>query len=404
MGQTSVRRFLSVAILLITAALQTIDAAAQTTPAQRIARKIVVLAGEDAVNIIQQKTAVAPLVEVRDDNDLPVAGVLVTFSVRGAKTATFSGGAPTLSVVTDAAGRAAATGFTPIASGTVQINVTAAVQGQTLTTTITQTNFMTAAQAAQSSSGASGSSGAGVAGSGAATAAGAGGAAGGGGGLSGLAIAGIVGGIGAGAFVAARALNANEAPSVSGVAATPAAAVLGADTPIRFSVQATDPDNDSLEYSWDFGDGGSSSEASPSHVYRSAGTFVVRVTASDGDASASGEASVAIKTVNGVWQRTGATAEGTRLTLTQNGDSITGTILFVPPPGSTLPAMECPLSGSVSAASPPVRLTVPRCPLPNGSFVVAATLALTPGTTADSLTGRIDQENGVGFDGTWNRQ
>src|SRR5688500_11228988 len=45
--------------------------------------KIVVIEGEDAVNIIQQKTAVAPLIEVRDRNDLPVAGVPVTFSVAG---------------------------------------------------------------------------------------------------------------------------------------------------------------------------------------------------------------------------------------------------------------------------------------------------------------------------------
>ena len=52
-----------VASTLVAAALQTTYAATQTTPAQRIARKIVVLAVEDAVNIIQQKTAVAPLVE-----------------------------------------------------------------------------------------------------------------------------------------------------------------------------------------------------------------------------------------------------------------------------------------------------------------------------------------------------
>ena len=41
--------------------------------------KIVVIAGEGAVNVIQQKTAVAPIVEVRDRNDQPVAGVVVTF-------------------------------------------------------------------------------------------------------------------------------------------------------------------------------------------------------------------------------------------------------------------------------------------------------------------------------------
>lgn len=47
------------------------------------ALKIIVVAGEDAVNIIQQKTAVAPIVEVRDRNDNPVAGALVTFSIQG---------------------------------------------------------------------------------------------------------------------------------------------------------------------------------------------------------------------------------------------------------------------------------------------------------------------------------
>ncbi len=45
--------------------------------------KIVVLEGEGAVNIIQQKTAVRPLVEVRDRNNLPVAGASVTFSIGG---------------------------------------------------------------------------------------------------------------------------------------------------------------------------------------------------------------------------------------------------------------------------------------------------------------------------------
>jgi hypothetical protein len=42
--------------------------------AQAAALKIVVLEGEGAVNIIQQKTAVAPVIEVRDRNDQPVAG------------------------------------------------------------------------------------------------------------------------------------------------------------------------------------------------------------------------------------------------------------------------------------------------------------------------------------------
>lgn len=79
--------------------------------------------GEDAVNVLQQRTAVSPIVEVRDRNDQPVAGAIVSFTIRGGR-ATF-GGARTLSVTTNAAGRAAATGLTPTGTGTVQIAASA---------------------------------------------------------------------------------------------------------------------------------------------------------------------------------------------------------------------------------------------------------------------------------------
>ena len=112
--------------------------------------RVVVIEGEDAVNIIQQKTAVRPVVEVRDRNNLPVPGAIVTFSIEGGKAATF-GGASTLTVATNAAGQAAVTGLTPSAAGAFQIQVSAAFQGQVATATIAQTNVMTAAQAAAAS-------------------------------------------------------------------------------------------------------------------------------------------------------------------------------------------------------------------------------------------------------------
>src|SRR5688572_7675819 len=110
--------------------------------------KIVVIEGEDAVNIIQQKTAVSPVVEVRDENDLPVGGVLLRFSIRGNR-AVFRGGLQELTATTDAAGRAAVTGVQPLGSGTYQIEVTASYQGQTVSSTISQTNFQTGADAAR---------------------------------------------------------------------------------------------------------------------------------------------------------------------------------------------------------------------------------------------------------------
>ena len=148
------------------------DPAPQT--ANATALRIVVLEGEGAVNIIQQKTAVAPVIEVRDRNDQPVSGAVVRFAIRNGR-ATFSG-ARSLAVATDAAGRAAATGFAPTGTGTLQIGATATFQGQTAAITIAQTNVLTAAQAAGVAAGA-GSAGGSSAG---ATA----GAGGGGGGLS----------------------------------------------------------------------------------------------------------------------------------------------------------------------------------------------------------------------------
>jgi len=133
---------------------------AQSAPPLRI----VVIEGEGAVNIIQQKTAVSPLVEIRDRNDQPVAGAVVNFVIRNGR-ATFSG-ARTISVTTNAAGRAVATGFAPSGGGALQIGATATFQGQTAAAvTIAQTNVMTAAEAAAVSSasagGAGGSGGAG---------------------------------------------------------------------------------------------------------------------------------------------------------------------------------------------------------------------------------------------------
>jgi hypothetical protein len=147
------------------------------------ALRIVVIEGEDAVNVIQQKTAVAPVVEVRDQNGLPVPGAVVRFTLGGGN-ASFAGGSQTLTITTNAAGRAAASAVNPLASGSVQIQVQATFQGQSAAATIAQTNVATAAQASG-------------------TAASAGGAGAGGGGVNGLAIAGIAGGVAVGATVVA---------------------------------------------------------------------------------------------------------------------------------------------------------------------------------------------------------
>lgn len=104
--------------VLATFVLAVFAAIGQAQPgpgAQPAGLRIVVLEGEDAVNVIQQTTAVRALVEVRDRNNLPVPGATVTFSLGGQGGAAFAGGAPTLTVTTNAAGQAAVAGLTPTA-------------------------------------------------------------------------------------------------------------------------------------------------------------------------------------------------------------------------------------------------------------------------------------------------
>ena len=173
--------------------------------------RIVVVEGEDAVNIIQQKTATAPVIEVRDQNNLPVAGASVTFALQGTN-ATFAG-ASSITVVTNAAGQATAAGLTPVTGGVLQINVQAAFQGQTAVAAITQTNVLNAAQAAALG----GQAGAGGAAPGAAAT--------GGGGLSNGALIGIIGGVGAAATAAVAAgQGASDQSSATNVTTPPATA------------------------------------------------------------------------------------------------------------------------------------------------------------------------------------
>ena len=111
---------------------------------------IVIVEGEGAINNIKQRTAREPIVQVEDQNHKPVAGAAVVFLLpdQGAS-GVFANGSHTLTVMTDAQGRAVARGFRPNSvQGKLQIHVTASHQGQTASVTINQVNAVTAATGA----------------------------------------------------------------------------------------------------------------------------------------------------------------------------------------------------------------------------------------------------------------
>ena len=88
----------------------------------------------------------------------------------------------------------------------------------------------------------------------------------------------IVGMYNSNSFGAAMWTLANQPPLA--VAGGPYEGTIG--TPIAFSSAGSlDPDNDPLAYSWDFGDGGTSDAADPSHTYAEAGTYTATLTVSD---------------------------------------------------------------------------------------------------------------------------
>ena len=113
-------------------------------PQSPVGLTIIVIKGEDSVNIIKKKTAVKPVVEVRDRNNLPVAGASVVFlTPSSGASATFAKGANTVTLVTNSAGRASVSSLQPVEPGAFRINVTASFNGEMATTSIGQTNFLT---------------------------------------------------------------------------------------------------------------------------------------------------------------------------------------------------------------------------------------------------------------------
>jgi PKD repeat protein len=209
-------------------------------------------------------------------------------------------------------------------------------------------------------------------------------AGGGGGGKKALWIGLGVAAVGAGAYFLLR--DTNDPPSAGSVTASPNEGI-AATTQVSFSAQgASDPDGDTLTFTWDFGDGATGSGQNTTHVYQQAGSFNARLTVSDGEESATTTTSVTIRNLTGTWSGTiaGLPPGATRGQFTQNGADITGTMTF---PGVDLS------TGNVSG-----RVTSPL----NVTFTVSIsgfqpftfTGTVDPGATR--LTG---QASGSGFRG-----
>lgn len=105
--------------------------------------RLVVIRGEgDQHNVKQGRATSQAVMEVRDENDKPVAGILLTFTLpsQGAGGA-FVGGSQVTTLATNTAGRAAVT-FTPNkVAGSYALKVSGNVQGQSVSASVAQTNL-----------------------------------------------------------------------------------------------------------------------------------------------------------------------------------------------------------------------------------------------------------------------
>jgi hypothetical protein len=91
-------------------------------------------------------------------------------------------------------------------------------------------------------------------------------------------------------------------PPTASFTISPAGQAIAGVTVVAFVATASDPDHDPLTYAWDFGDGVTASSSTPTHVYRSEGSFPVALTVADSrGASVAVTGVVAARGLSGRW-------------------------------------------------------------------------------------------------------
>ncbi|HJP61217.1 MAG TPA: PKD domain-containing protein [Gemmatimonadaceae bacterium] len=187
-----------------------------------------------------------------------------------------------------------------------------------------------------------------------------------------------------------------ESPSAPTSTLTPTTTVTAsttvgvqAATSVRFSAQAANFEAGALSYRWEFGDGETSTDAAPAHIYSSPGTHTVVVTVTNSRQSARAETSLTIYSVTGTWLSIGDT---TTMYLTQSGSAITGEASEKNGPGEA-PYSQCAISGYVEVGTPAVIfLTQPPCSHPRFAPLAPLDYRLNMTTDGQRLVGLATED------------
>ncbi len=109
---------------------------------------ITVVDGDGGANVVGKKSSTKPMVQVRDEKNQLLEGAVVTFiAPADGPSVVFSNGLRTVTVMTDAEGRARTPTMRAVNSGSFHLQVSASFRGQMVSTSISQTNYDSAAEA-----------------------------------------------------------------------------------------------------------------------------------------------------------------------------------------------------------------------------------------------------------------
>jgi hypothetical protein len=104
--------------------------------------EITVVEGEDGSNVVGKTSSSRPLVTVRDAKKQPVEGVVVTFiAPADGPSVVFGNGLRSVTVLTDADGKAQVPRMKAVNEGSFKLQVSASYHGQIVNAAISQTNY-----------------------------------------------------------------------------------------------------------------------------------------------------------------------------------------------------------------------------------------------------------------------
>jgi hypothetical protein len=199
---------------------------------------------------------------------------------------------------------------------------------------------------------------------------------------------------GGGAAVAAYALTRNGPPVAGTIGVSPTGTGMAGVTSYTFTSQgSSDPDGDSLSYTWNFGDGGNGTGQTISHTFASTGTRTVDLSITDGhDHTVSAPAATVVvgPSIAGSWAGgRDALGCGVNLSFTQNSGALTGSMIFTGACSGTIPLS----AGTASPLTHPsaITWTTVAYNFSDGTTTVVLTTRFSGTTNANggSMTGTI---------------